>query len=182
MQAAGYVLAGGASRRMGADKALLPFRGATLMEHVARAVREAAGSVTVVGPPSKYGLLGLRVIADRRSGCGPLAGIEAALADSPADWALIAACDLPGATAAFFRELLGARAEGVQAVIPITPDGRWHPLAAAYHRSAAPAVRTALDQGRRKVRDAVESLNIRHFPVGELANANTPDDWAALKD
>jgi len=60
----GFVLAGGASTRMGRDKALLPFAGRTLLEHVAARVAEAAGNVTVIGPPERYGHLGLVCAAD----------------------------------------------------------------------------------------------------------------------
>lgn len=182
MQAAGYVLAGGASRRMGADKALLAFRGATLLEAVAAAVREAAGSVTVIGPPERYQHLGMQVLGDLRPGCGPLAGIETALADSAEEWTLIAACDMPGVRAEFFRGLLGARRAGADAVIPVTPDGRLHPLAAAYRRTARPAVSAALDRGVRKVLEALEMLKIRRYPVDFLANANTPEEWAAVTE
>lgn len=180
MQAAGYVLAGGASRRMGADKALLPFRGATLIESVAAAVRDAAGSVTIVGSPEKYQGLGLRVLADLRPGLGPLGGMETALSDAREDWALVAACDLPGVTAGFFKDLLNAASAQADAVIPVTPDGRAHPLAALYRRSAKTVVSAALDAGIRKVLDAIQALKIQHFPVAELVNTNTPDEWAAI--
>ena len=65
---AGFVLVGGASSRMGSDKASLPFRGGALVEHVAAAVAEAAGNVTLVGPPERYRDLGLRIIPDRYPG------------------------------------------------------------------------------------------------------------------
>ena len=62
MTRAGFVLAGGASSRMGRDKALLPFEGRTLLQHVAGLVGRAAGSVTVVAPQERYPDLGLAVI------------------------------------------------------------------------------------------------------------------------
>ena len=166
---------------MGTDKALLPYRGATLIQCVASAVRDAAGSVTIVGSPEKYQGLGMRIVQDLRPDCGPLAGIETALGDSSQDWVLIAACDMPGATVEFFRNLWGAQQEGAEAVIPVTPDGRLHPLAAFYHRSAGPAVSGALDRGIRKVLDALQPLQIQRVAVSELSNANTPDEWAALR-
>lgn len=180
MQTAGYVLAGGASRRMGRDKALLPFGHITLLESVASTVGEAAGQVTIVGSPEKYSALGLRVIPDLRPGCGPLAGIEAALADSGVPWIVIAACDMPFVSAEFFRRLLDAREPGVAAVIPFTPDGRSHPLAAVYHKTAQKEIAAALDSGVRKVVDALRVLKVKHFSVESLPNANTPEEWAAL--
>ena len=92
---AGFVLVGGNSSRMGRDKAGLPLLGRTLVEHVAAAVAEAAGSVTLIGPPGRYSSLDFPIIADWRPGLGPLGGIHTALTHSPAVWNLIAACDLP---------------------------------------------------------------------------------------
>src|SRR3981081_963293 len=76
---AGFVLVGGNSSRMGKDKARLPFGGGTLAEYVAKAVREAAGSVTLVGAPERYLSLGFPMLTDIRKGAGPLSGIHTAL-------------------------------------------------------------------------------------------------------
>src|SRR5215471_2768618 len=103
---AGFVLAGGRSARMGRDKALLEIEGSRLICRVAEAVAGAAGSVTIVGDPEKYGSLGYPVCEDVFRGCGPLAGVHAALAASVADWNLLVACDMPDVEPGFLTELL----------------------------------------------------------------------------
>ena len=72
MGRAGFVLAGGRSSRMGSNKALLPFRGSTLVEHIAQRVHAAAGRVILVGQPEIYSHLALPVVADARPECGPM--------------------------------------------------------------------------------------------------------------
>ncbi|MFI5274966.1 MAG: molybdenum cofactor guanylyltransferase, partial [Ktedonobacterales bacterium] len=77
----GVVLAGGQSRRMGASKAALLIGGEPLLRHVTRRLAEALPAVLVVGTPALAALVpSLTLLADRRPGVGPLAGIEAALA------------------------------------------------------------------------------------------------------
>ena len=110
-RAAGFVLCGGQSRRMGRDKALLPFGQGTLVEHVADVVRKAAGSVTLVGPAERFGALQLPVIEDEQPGLGPLGGIISALASCPGEKCLIVACDLPDLTPEFLTDLID-RADG----------------------------------------------------------------------
>src|ERR1700737_2946897 len=99
MRRSGFVLAGGASSRMGRDKALLAYRETTLVEYVARVVREAVGSVTLIGDPDRYRELGHKVYRDKVSGCGPLGGTHTALSVSATDWNLVVACDMPGISA-----------------------------------------------------------------------------------
>jgi molybdenum cofactor guanylyltransferase len=61
---AAFVLAGGASRRMGRDKALLELNGVPMVVRMARLVGPNVASVTLIGPPERYAHLGLHVVAD----------------------------------------------------------------------------------------------------------------------
>jgi len=178
---AGFVLVGGASSRMGSDKASLPFRGGALVEHVAAAVAEAAGNVTLVGPPERYRDLGLRIIPDRYPGLGPLGGIHTALNSSPAIWNLIVACDLPVLSGTFLNRLMeAAEASGCDCLIPEGPSGRPEPLCAVYHSRCLPIIGAALERGVRKVTDGLAGLRIAPWSVPEsfwFRNVNTPEDW-----
>ena len=101
--AAGYILVGGKSSRLGRDKALVKVGGAPLVLRVANALRPAVDTVTLVGSREKYRQLGLRVIPDAVTGFGPLAGILAALEDTLTRWNLVVACDMPNLTQAFLK-------------------------------------------------------------------------------
>jgi molybdopterin-guanine dinucleotide biosynthesis protein A len=183
MTQAGYVLAGGNSSRMGTDKALLERNGITMAQQVAESVRRAAGSVTLIGDPARYGALGLRTIPDHRTGCGPLGGIEAALMDSVADWNLIVACDMPSLSPGLLTDLCAEAARldsGADCLIPRGPDGGPQPLCGVYRGACLGAVSTALDRGVRKVLDLVASLRVHFRDVHEpdlFQNLNTPLDW-----
>ena len=101
---------------MGRDKALMPWHGSTLLETAVAKVREAAGNAAILGSPELYGHLGFPVLADRVPDCGPLAGLDAALAQTRAEWNLILACDMPLITTDLLGSLLRS-AEG-DAVVP----------------------------------------------------------------
>ena len=179
---AGFVLVGGNSSRMGRDKARLPIAGGTLVERVAHAVSAAAGSVTLVGAPERYGGLGFRVLADTRLAAGPLAGIHTALSASPAYWNLIVACDMPGISASFLRSLLdAAEASAADCLRPAGPSGFPEPLCAVYHTRCAETIGAALDRNVRKVTDGLAGLRVATWCVAEggwFRNVNTPEEWA----
>jgi molybdopterin-guanine dinucleotide biosynthesis protein A len=178
---AGFVLAGGASRRMGRDKALLPWHGRTLLEHVAGVVRQAAGSVTVIGRPDRYQHLGLSCVADRIPGCGPLGGLYTALSLTTADSNLVVACDMPELTPELLERLLAAARDcGADALVPETPDGL-QPLCAVYHVRLLAAAAAALHAKSLKMHDFISSLDIVRWPAPEpglFANLNTPEHLA----
>ena len=183
MKCGGFVLAGGRSSRMGSDKALLPYKGRTLVEHVAAQVHRAAGNITLIGDPDKYSYLSYPVIRDVYPGCGPLAGIHAALAASPADWNLIVACDMPELTAGLLARILRrAQSGNAHAVIPAGPSGLPEPLCAAYSLRALDGITQALERGIRKVMDGLRGLEIDLWRVPHsrpFHNLNTPAEWTS---
>jgi molybdopterin-guanine dinucleotide biosynthesis protein A len=167
---------------MGRDKALLPYRDATLGRTVAEAVQAAAGNVCMVGNPRRHGVLGCPIVPDVYAGEGPLGGILTALQNSSADWNLIVACDMPELRTDFLRQLLDAadRCEG-DALVPIGPSGRLEPLCAAYHRNSRQGLDQAFARGVRKIAVALEEVRTVTWPIPEVScfqNVNTPEEWA----
>jgi len=173
----GYVLAGGKSSRMGQNKAFLDILGQPLVVAIARSIAAVAEDVTLVGDPLIYADLGFPVIADRYPGCGPLAGIHAALHHTQHDWNLIAACDMP-VPQPVWAGLLDQSRQAFDCIMPTTA-GRLEPLGALYHRRCLPAIEGALSDGRYKVSDAVAGLRLRRveFPGDAFRNLNTPEEW-----
>jgi molybdopterin-guanine dinucleotide biosynthesis protein A len=166
---------------MGRDKALLEWKGATLVEWVARQVLDAAGSVSLVGAPERYAGLGLPCIGERHEGCGPLSGIEAALREGGAEFSLVVACDMPLLEAGALRELLrAAEGSGRQVTAVRGVDGEPEPLCAVYHQSVLANVERALAEGRYRARNLLEELSLEcREPAGRwiALNVNTPEQW-----
>ena len=93
--AAGFILAGGQSSRMGRDKALLSFAGGPLIEHALSILSRAGLPVSIAGAWSGTLAEFAPVVEDAGPGLGPLAGICAALAATSADYAVFLPVDLP---------------------------------------------------------------------------------------
>ena len=179
----GFVLAGGASRRMGSDKALLGGEDDSLLLRVTRVVEAAAGSAIVVAPQGRYEDMGVPVLADRWPGEGPLGGIVTALEFSRDPLNLIVAVDMPRIDVTTLRELVLAAGETGRSVIPVHEDGATEPLCAVYHRNDLPALRAFFDDGGRRVRDAIGRMKYERVPAAErvFANVNTPEEWAEAR-
>lgn len=179
MQRAGFILTGGRSFRMRTDKALLPWRGRTVVESLAAAVKTAAGSCTLVGAPERYSSLGIPCLADLRPGLGPLSGLEAALSATAADWNLILACDFPEVTPELLRSLLDhASCAGNDVTVTLGAEREQQPLCAVYHRRCLAAVRDALDRSEKRLMEVVRSLHPAIFRTASpLHNINTPEEW-----
>ena len=185
MLPSGFVLAGGASSRMGRDKALLAYREATLVEYVAGAVFEAVGSVAIIGDPDRYDGLGHRVYRDKVAGCGPLGGIYTALSVTGTEWNLVVACDMPAISFEALRRLINREAEpGRDTVMAAGPGGEPEPLCAVYHRRCLPVLARAIRDKRLKMRDLVGELRVELRPLdaAALANVNTPEEWEGYKE
>ena len=167
---------------MGSDKALLQYRGATLVERVAEAVSQGVGRPVLVGDRGQYQGLGYEVISDLYPGEGPLGGVLTALQYSRAEWNLIVACDMPELTGEFLGGLMEA-AEGSdgEVLLPVLPDGKIEPLCAVYHRTARAGLQRSFDRGIRQMRVGLEEVRGVTHVVSDptrFQNINSPEDWA----
>lgn len=169
------ILAGGESRRMGADKSLLPFGGQTLIEHVAAQLTPVAKVVRIsTGGQAPHATMGLPLVADLRPGCGPLMGIASGLRVASRDWTLVVATDMP----ALPLHSIGTLWEytgSARCVVPQTSEGRLQPLFALYHRDLADEILAFLDRGERRVLDFIGSCGATIRPVPEVKITNLND-------
>jgi molybdenum cofactor guanylyltransferase len=104
------ILAGGASSRMGTDKALLTWKERPFVEHIVACLRAQVDRIAInTNTPADFTQFGLPLIADATiERCGPLAGIAAALHDSSTALTLIVPCDNPLLSPQLLARLLAA--------------------------------------------------------------------------
>ena len=146
------VQAGGDSRRMGKNKALLPFYGQTLIERVISRLIGIAGELIITSnQPEDLAFLGYPIHADIRKNQGALGGIYTALSVASYPAVAVVACDMPFVNAQLlqwqFHILVEHRSDGV---VPSHAAG-YEPFHAIYRReSCMPAVENALDLGKKR--------------------------------
>jgi molybdenum cofactor guanylyltransferase len=203
-----FVLAGGRSTRMGQDKALLQVGGRSLLDLALDKLRtvplNAAPRIAAARPDLSSHA---EAIADLHPGCGPLSGIEAALAASTQPLNLFLPVDMPLLPAQFIVWML-SRAEitGALVTVPRT-NGLPQPLCAVYHRNLLAPLTESLLAGNYKVMQAVtaatrgrpgsidvfdvelvasahpELLAFSHLPLYRwFYNCNTPEDMAEIEN
>ncbi|WP_353363674.1 molybdenum cofactor guanylyltransferase [Mycobacterium sp.] len=179
---AAVILAGGASRRMGRDKAAVPYEGTTLVERIVSIVRPRCAPVFVIAAPGQpLPTLDAEVLRDEVRGVGPLVatgrGLRAA-ADAGLELAFVCAVDMPLLDADLIDELAGPAVRlGADVVLPW--DGRDHYLAGIYRTSLAGRVGELVAAGERSMRALVNTVDTQRIVMDEqrsLTNVNTATD------
>lgn len=172
--AAGIVLAGGRSTRMGRPKADLEWHGSTLLHRVCGLIRRVVdGPVVVVrAPGQKLPPLpdGVEVSEDAREGRGPLEGLAAGLSalDGRARAAYVSSTDVPLLHPAFVNAVLGALArEDVDVALPVAQGFR-HPLAAAYRAELLTDVEELIAADRMRPSFLFERCRVHELSEHEL--------------
>lgn len=152
---AGLLLTGGASRRMGTDKALIEVDGKRLVDRVAAVLAAVADPVIEVGP----GWSGLPAVREDPPGSGPLAALgagAAALREAGHDGPfLVLAVDMPRVGVELLRFLAGRA--GTATAVP-RAGGHPQPMCARYGPDVLAAVDERLAAGGRSLRDLLETL------------------------
>jgi molybdopterin-guanine dinucleotide biosynthesis protein A len=184
----GLILAGGLSSRMGSDKALLPIDGKPLIRRLAEELAPRVPSLAIaIGPPERaaayraaLGSWGgqARLIPDAYPGCGPLAGLHAALAEAPPGYVFVIACDMPSLSPPLYKRLAAQAGSGADII-----HCAGQPFHALYHSRIAPAVEQALQTRRLRVMGLLGELNTLAVATDEdelsaaFINLNTPEDF-----
>ncbi len=186
----GIVLAGGASRRMGHDKAFLELGGRPLIQIVIERMAQVCAEVLVVaGAPRLYAGLGVPVVEDHFQGVGVLGGLHAGLEAAAHELTLAVGCDMPFLNPDLLRAFAGW-AEGFDVAV-LRQGEEVEPLHAAYRRSCLPAVETAIHAQQRRVISFFPMVRVRYVAPADVTpldpdlrsfrNINTPEEWQAAQ-
>ena len=196
----GLILAGGASRRMGSDKAALDVGGVTMLERTVAVLGALAADrlLIVGGDPGRAGSnVGVvdvvdvvDVVADRWPGEGPLGGLVTGLAHLADRYgsdalAVVVSCDLPLLRAESLSGLVEGlvRAGPTVEVAASVRDGRRQPLHAVYRLTTADSLAASFLAGNRRLDVALDGLAVveRTDSDGSSEDVDTPDDWRRLR-
>jgi molybdopterin-guanine dinucleotide biosynthesis protein A len=185
------IMAGGRSRRMGRNKALLPYRGRPLITQVYETLQTLFEDIFLVtNDPGLFDFLPCVKIPDRIPGKGPISGIDAALRRSRHPYVLVVGCDAPFLSPSLLKLLIGKTA-GTDIVIPCGPKGP-EPLCAIYGKECLPLIEESIRKGEFTLVELGKRLRTREVSLEEVAaidpgfrsfrNINTPEDYQTLTE
>ncbi|MEO7716047.1 MAG: molybdenum cofactor guanylyltransferase [Capsulimonas sp.] len=182
------ILAGGRSRRMGRDKAALPWNGEPLLEHLAIAALSTRHLVRVIGrpQPEDWKVAGVDFLPDRYPDVGPLGGVLTAL-EAGAGSILAVACDMPHLDGLALDWLL----DTANRLPPHSPGvaarngDQIEPLFAVYGQSLREPMRARIAAGRLSLNGLIQDAALTLVDAPEeirraLMNVNTPEEWRDL--
>ncbi|MDD6378542.1 MAG: molybdenum cofactor guanylyltransferase [Prevotella sp.] len=188
----GAVLAGGRSSRFGSNKALFAPDGETLINKAVDMLRPLVKEVVVSASHANagaYAFLGLDIVEDQHSDCGPLGGLEALLDRCSTRWLLILTCDMPCVDSDMLRTMIdhvkqsGGSFENrnlPQAIAWRRSDGSVSPFPLLIEKDALSVLRSRMNSGRRSMKGLLGALNTYYIIVPSdrlLSNINRPEDW-----
>lgn len=187
----GLVLAGGASRRMGRDKALLELDGRPLIQIVVERMMTVCTEVLIVsGDVAPYTGFGVPVVQDYFPDVGVLGGLHAGLDAASHELGLTVGCDMPFLKPEVVRAFAGW-AQGFD--VALLRRGEYvEPLHAAYRRTCLPTIERAIRAGKRRIISFFPEVRVRYVTPEEVRaldpalisfrNVNTPEEWEAARE
>ena len=178
------ILAGGKSKRMGRDKALIPVGDRALLSRVYAVAEEVFSDILVLSNLHTH-LDKVRgpIVKDVIPRQGPMIGIVSALLYARTPYVFVLACDMPFLRKEAIEYVLTA-ARGEDIVIPKTEKG-FEPLHALYNRSCISPLLSAIERGRMKIPDIFPLLSVKVVEGKEVfasqglsifTNINTEED------
>jgi FdhD protein len=184
------ILAGGTSRRMGSNKALLKVNDTALIEIIYRTLAVLFHEVLIVtNTPEEYRFIPCRKVADIYPGAGSIAGLHAGLAASGTERIFVTACDMPYLKPDVIR-LLCNYARKADAVVPVNSEGLREPLHAVYATSVLVEIQRAIERDDKSILNLLDRIRttlvtdetLCAIPGAEksFCNVNTPEEYERI--
>lgn len=180
-----YILAGGKSSRMGSDKGLLPYKGATFIEHIITALNKASiNKITIISANKDYDFLEYNRITDIYPNKGPVGGIYTALENSKTKKNIILSVDIPLITAEILTWLIANTNEN-SPLTQVKIKNQTSPLFAVYGKQLLTTFHKHIKADELKLRSIIETIPHTTLQVPEkwyslLDNFNTKEEYQKL--
>jgi len=186
----GVILAGGQSRRMGQNKALMSLGGKRLVDRVVEVMREVFHDLLMVtNTPAVYADLGIPMVRDVWPEKGSLGGVYSAIYHVTTPYCLVVACDMPFLHTGVLRYLITQIAD-YDVIIPDVLD-ELQTLHAIYSKACLPPIERRLEANRLRIVGFFPDVRVRTVTASELQpydaellafqNLNTPEEFEAAE-
>lgn len=180
----GLLLAGGRSRRLGRDKALLEVEGETLLRRGFALLTDICHETFVaIGPAQQQDLTrqAFPTLVDTKDDAGPLCAIASAARHHPQAAWLVLAVDMPMIDQTDLARLRAERSQMFD-VVCFDAGNQPEPLAAIWEPAATALASLRFDEGARSPIRLLRGLRTRYLkmPAGKLASVNHPEDLNRL--
>jgi molybdopterin-guanine dinucleotide biosynthesis protein A len=188
------IQAGGQSRRMGRDKALMPFLGRPLIQRVLDRLAPVADEIFVTtNNPEDYRFLNLPLFTDLKPDRGALGGLYTALSSATCEAVAVVACDMPFASATLIEAADRLLVEEEADVVIPDSGGGLEPLHAVYRRDIClPAIEAAIEADKWRLISWFPEVKVRILQPDEIKvydpsglafwNLNTPEEFTEAEN
>jgi molybdopterin-guanine dinucleotide biosynthesis protein A len=189
------ILAGGKSRRMGAEKAFLKLGELAIIERVIDTVMQVASEILIVTNDTKNFThlktqdIPFDIVKDVYPGVGALGGLHSGLYHAAHEMVFVCACDMPFLNPELIRFITNASTDH-DATVPII-NNYYEPLIAAYSKNCIKAIEYHIDKGDRQILSFYKDVKLREVTEDELKtvdkdllsfiNINRPEDLTRAK-
>lgn len=160
-----YVLCGGKSVRMQAEKGLVLYKGKPFIRWIIEAIMPITSNIILVTSNGDYSLVGLPMIEDTYADKGPVGGIYTALNHSKTTRNLILSCDIPKITTELLRTVTDESWE-TEAPVTFLSDGKNdYPLIGVYSKSALKIFADAISADKLKLCPLVNMISHQKISI-----------------
>ena len=161
------ILAGGASRRMGRDKAFIQIEGIRLLDYVYRKCRELFSEIIIVtNQPQQFVDYQTPVVPDEIPGIGSIGGLYTGLRRASNYYSFCVACDMPFLKPELIARIIEKRSNS-DIVIPKTRAGL-EPLHALYSKRCIEPLKKYIEKGDLKISNILVEVKVQYCSEEEI--------------